>query len=198
MFNPSEPLTALNNWKCNRRVAVVSASVLIWICSERGAFRARQRGRPYWEPPSVSVSLGAAKAGRSHMSHEAPLGIALLLLFVVVIYLRKALGMRKLSRRLQCQGRRGDNLASLGPSNEQTSCQSACVCVCLPSARRYVHICWITVVRWALGRRGTMWCGGRDGPLSFQWQVWTTDITDTPLHELTSWLGTQLEIKVTC
>lgn len=32
------------------------------------------------------------------MSHEAPLGIALLLLFVVVIYLRKALGMRKLSR----------------------------------------------------------------------------------------------------
>lgn len=32
---------------------------------------------------------------------------------------------------MRCQFRRGDNLASLGPSNEQTPCQLASVCVCV-------------------------------------------------------------------
>lgn len=149
----------------------------------------------------ATICVRVAQCGQSReipYVTRSPAGYSTLVAVCCCYLFTKGLRNEKIELGLQCQGRRGDILASLGPSNEQTSCHSACVCVCLPSARRYVHICWITVVHWALDHHGTMWCGGRDGPQSFQWQVWTTDITDTPLHKLTSWLGTSLEIKVTC
>ncbi len=75
--------------------------------------------------------------------------------------------MRKLSRFAVARAEGAINLASLGPSNEQTSCQSTCVCV----YHLQDGMCTSAESLWSVGCWAVMGpCGavGRDGPLSFQ------------------------------
>lgn len=80
----------------------------------------------------AAICVRVARCGQSREIPYvtwSPAGYSTLVAVCCCYLFTKGPRNEKIEPGLQCQGRRGDNLASLGPSNEQTSCHSACVCV---------------------------------------------------------------------
>lgn len=110
----------------------------------------------------AAICVRVARCGQSReipYVTRSPAGYSTLVAVCCCYLFTKGPRNEKIEPGLQCQGRRGDNLASLGPSNEQTSCQSACVCVftiCKTVCAHLLNHCgplgigpsWDHVVRW--------------------------------------------------